>query len=128
MQRVTSSELTCNKWRATSEFAISDGWILKCVVNDFVTSSEHQVNTNEQRVKSYASKFSRKKDFKFCTENIRFADFRLKLWKNYCHVWNKQPRIWQNTVFLSKQKTLNLGTKIPFYMFSSWILKSYCHI
>ena len=48
------------------------------------------------------------KNFKFETYNALFGYFRGRVWKTYCQIWNKHPK------FRAKQKTSNLGPKMPY--------------
>ena len=41
--------------------------------------------------------------------------FGTGIWENCCPIWNEQPGICQDENFYSKQKTLCLGQKIPYF-------------
>ena len=43
-----------------------------------------------------------------------FGYFWIETWKNFCHIWNHHPRIYQNAKFHVKQKILKFGTKIHY--------------
>ena len=51
------------------------------------------------------------------------------IWKQYCHIWNRHPRICLIAKFREKSKILKFGTKNAWFgYFGDRILKSYCHI
>ena len=66
---------------------------------------------------------------KFGTKCTLFGYFGARILKNYCHVWNKHPRIWLIVKFREKTKMPKLGTKNAlFWYFWARILENYCHI
>ena len=65
----------------------------------------------------------------FGTKNARFAYFGTRIWKYYCHIWNRHPQIWVTAKFCEIIKIPKLGIKNALFgYFWAWILKNYCHI
>ena len=72
-------------------------------------------------------KFGEKKNWgpKMCDSSIFLAE----IWKKYCHIWNKHPRICLIAKYHEIMKMANFGTTSTLFgYFWPRILKNYCHI
>ena len=54
---------------------------------------------------------------KFGTKNALFAYFWVGILKQYCHISNQHFRICLIATFAEKQKCLNLGPKMSYWVF-----------
>ena len=58
-----------------------------------------------------------------------FVIFGPGIWKQYCHIWNNHPRIYQIGKFCKKMKMQKFGTNNALFGYILVrILKNYCHI
>ena len=66
---------------------------------------------------------------KFGTRNALFGYFRARVLKNYCHIWNQDPRICLATKLREKTKMPKFGIKNALFgYFSAGIWKECYHI
>ena len=65
----------------------------------------------------YLQNFAKKRMSKFGTKNALFAYFWVGILKQYCHISNQHFRICLIATFAEKQKCLNLGPKMSYWVF-----------
>ena len=82
-------------------------WIFK---ESFVLPFSKSVSLNFQYAKFHAKI---KKILTFRSKNALLGYFRAGIQKSDCHIWNQRPRFCVIVKFGTKQKSLNLGLKIP---------------
>ena len=55
--------------------------------------------------------WQKKKRSKFETKNVLFGYFWFRFFKNYFHIWNKNPQVYRFPKFCKETKMLKSGTK-----------------